>query len=214
MKVLQPEANNLCRREFSLFCGRRRGAEKIDKKLVFQRREDWRVIVMAGVQTDLTQGSVTSQLIRYSVPIITSSLLQALYGMTDMLIVSQFLGSTGASAVNNAGQITRIVTNIVIGFANGGSVLVGQYFGSGDREKRERAIGTFLSFFTLLGIFCSVLLALTSRQLLALLRAPAMEEAYAYLFVCSLASSLSLPTTRWLRCSARSEIPENRSSVS
>ena len=36
--------------------------------------------------TDLTQGSIIRQLIKYSIPLVLSSLLQSLYGMADMLV--------------------------------------------------------------------------------------------------------------------------------
>ena len=49
---------------------------------------------MASAQHDLTQGSVTKQLIRYALPVVASSLLQAIYSLVDMLVVSRLLGET------------------------------------------------------------------------------------------------------------------------
>ena len=37
---------------------------------------------MPAIQNDLTQGSVTRKLIRYALPLVASSLLQALYSIT------------------------------------------------------------------------------------------------------------------------------------
>ena len=136
--------------------------------------------------TDLTQGSIRRQLIRYAVPIVISSLLQALYGVADMLIVSRFLGDVGASAVNNASQITRFATQVVIGLSSGGGVLIGQFFGAREHEKQDRAIGTFFTCFALLGLAVSVLLGIFSRTILSALRAPALEDANSYLFVCAM----------------------------
>lgn len=45
---------------------------------------------MSQFQTDLTQGSVFGQLLKFSVPFLLSNLLQALYNMADMVIVGQF----------------------------------------------------------------------------------------------------------------------------
>ena len=42
---------------------------------------------MSQFQTDLTQGSVFGQLLKFSVPFLLSNLLQALYNMADMVIV-------------------------------------------------------------------------------------------------------------------------------
>ena len=138
---------------------------------------------MASTQTDLTHGSVRSQLIRYAVPIMTTSLLQAIYGIVDMLVVSRLIGQDGTSAVNNANQISFLITNVAIGLSNGGSVLVGQYFGSGDRENRERTIGTFMTIFAITGAAAALLFFLLAGQITTWLRAPAYDATYAYLSI-------------------------------
>ena len=47
---------------------------------------------MPAIQNDLTQGSVTRKLIRYALPLVASSLLQALYSITDFIIAGHFIG--------------------------------------------------------------------------------------------------------------------------
>lgn len=65
---------------------------------------------MSKFQHDLTQGSVTKQLLLFSLPFLASNLLQALYNLADMLIVGRFCGPVGASAVGLGGQVTILVT--------------------------------------------------------------------------------------------------------
>jgi putative MATE family efflux protein len=139
--------------------------------------------VISTIEKDLTIGSVRSQLIRYSVPIMTTSLLQAVYGIVDMLIVSRLLGDAGASAVNNANQITFMITNVAIGLSNGGSILVGQYFGKKDKLNTEKTIGTFMTLFACIGAVVAVAFFFLTPQVVTWLRAPAYEETFAYLRV-------------------------------
>jgi len=47
---------------------------------------------MEHTVNNLTQGSVPRQLIRYAVPVVTTSLLQAVYSIVDILVVSKLLG--------------------------------------------------------------------------------------------------------------------------
>ena len=47
---------------------------------------------LSKFQHDLTQGSVTKQLLLFSLPFLASNLLQALYNLADMLIVGRFCG--------------------------------------------------------------------------------------------------------------------------
>ena len=136
---------------------------------------------MASAQHDLTQGSVTKQLIRYALPVVASSLLQAIYSLVDMLVVSRLLGETGASGVSNASQFITVLTQVAIGLSNGGNILVGQYFGAGDRKNREETTGSFFTLFVLLGAAVSVIVFFVAGPFMTMMGAPARAEAVAYL---------------------------------
>lgn len=56
---------------------------------------------------DLTQGSLARQIIRFSLPLICSNLLQVLFNLADLAVVGQFVGSTALGAV---GSTTTLVT--------------------------------------------------------------------------------------------------------
>ena len=85
---------------------------------------------MPAVEQDLTQGSVTRKLVRYALPLVASSLLQAKYSITDIIIAGHYIGDVGISAINNASQVMMILTQIIMGITTGGNILKGQYFGS------------------------------------------------------------------------------------
>ena len=124
---------------------------------------------------DLTEGVIWKKLILYAGPVVLSSLMQSAYSITDLIVAGWFIGKDGISAINNASQVMMILTQIIMGITTGGNILMGQYFGSKDRSNRVKTNRTLLS----------VLLFLLSRPILAALRAPALEEATAYLQVCS-----------------------------
>ncbi len=75
---------------------------------------------------NLTEGNVSAQLIRYALPVVASSLMQAVYSIVDMLVVSKMLGEAGASGVSNGAQFITLLTLVAIGLSNGGNILVGQ----------------------------------------------------------------------------------------
>lgn len=136
-------------------------------------------------QNDLTQGSIWRQLVLYSVPLVLSSLLQAMYGMVDMIVAGHFIGSVGISAINNASSVMNMITNIIIGITTGGSILIAQHFGAKDNESCRRSTTTLFSIGLLSGAAFSVLFFVLSRQILTTLRAPALDEATQYLQICS-----------------------------
>ena len=134
---------------------------------------------------DLTEGSVLTQLTKYAVPIVVSNILQALYSMTDIIISGQFIGSNGISAINNASQITGLITNTAIGLCTGGSIVIGQYFGARDDKNRKQVSGTLFSFSMLIGVFIAIALYVFAKPLLVLLKAPCLDDALIYLKVCA-----------------------------
>jgi putative MATE family efflux protein len=102
-----------------------------------------------------------------------------------MLVVSHYVGEVGASATNVAGQVTRLVTNVIIGLATGGGVLAGQYFGAKDGNRLDKTIGTFITVFSVLGLLTSVLMLAISKPISQLMKSPALEETSGYLAICA-----------------------------
>lgn len=65
---------------------------------------------------DLSQGPVLSKLARFAVPIMLANLLQAVYSMVDMIVVGQFGGPAGLSAVGIGGQLQTLFLAIGMAF--------------------------------------------------------------------------------------------------
>lgn len=105
-----------------------------------------------------------------------SNLIQTLYNVTDMLIVGIYSGTVGISGVNIGGQVTFILTNIIIGLAVGGTVVIGQYLGAGDRKGMRETISTLLTFLLVAGIAFTVIMLILSDKVLNLLQTP--KESY------------------------------------
>ena len=140
---------------------------------------------MASGERDLTRGSVWRQVLAYAMPLVASSLLQALYSMVDTVIAGHFAGSAAISAINNSGQILNILTKIAIGITTGGNIIIGQYYGAKEQGRLGEASGTLLSLSLLLGAATAVGLYAGAYPLLGLLGAPAMEQSVAYLRICA-----------------------------
>lgn len=103
---------------------------------------------------NLTEGSVTRLLLVFAFPLLLSNLLQTFYNMVDMIVIGQFVGKAGLSAVSIGGDFLHLLTFLAMGFANAGQVILSQYIGAGNRERVKGTIGTM---FTLLGAAAVVL---------------------------------------------------------
>lgn len=138
---------------------------------------------MAGFKHDLTEGSVTRQLIRFSMPFLFSNFLQALYNLVDMLVVSVFNGDIGVSSVSIGGQITMLIMNIITGLATGVTVLVAQYIGAKQDKDRRQTTGTMAALFLLIGVVITIVMLFAGGPFLHLLQTPpdSFDSAKAYL---------------------------------
>ena len=77
----------------------------------------------------LTEGAIGKTLLRFAVPFLLASLLQALYGAVDLFVVGQYADSAAVSAVAIGSQLMQTITGIVLGISMGGTVLIGHCIG-------------------------------------------------------------------------------------
>ena len=141
-----------------------------------------------SVKNNLTEGSVANQVVlnnSYYCFVLTS-MLQSLYSMVDMFIAGQYIGSTGISAISNASQLMEVMTKIAIGLSLGGNIIISQYFGNKDDENYKQATGTLFTLFALLGIVTAVIFYTFGYNMLISMKAPALEDAWAYLKISSI----------------------------
>lgn len=135
---------------------------------------------------DLTQGSVAKQLVLFTLPLAASNLLQIIYNLVDMIVIGQFVGSTGISAVSIGGNLMHIFMYIGMGFSGAGQVVISQLVGKQDRDGVNRAIGTMLTFLSLLAVVCTAVSLLAQNLLLEWMNTPAeaWDQARDYSVVC------------------------------
>ncbi len=135
--------------------------------------------------TDLTEGNVTRKLLRFALPFMLSTLLQTAYSMVDMIIVGQFVGKSGLSAVSISSQLTWLATALCIGFTNGGQIIISQLVGAGKRSELNRTIGTVASTVFIAALFITALGLSIRNPVLRLLSTPkeSYQEASTYLAI-------------------------------
>ena len=141
---------------------------------------------MSKFQNDLTEGSVTKQLLKFSLPFLLSNLLQALYNMADMLIVGLYSPGIGTTAVGIGGQVTILLINLISGLAIGSTVLIAQFIGARRSKEVAKTVGTMFTMYAIVGAVLTVVMLLLSRPILTVMQTPAdaFEAAADYLMIC------------------------------
>lgn len=135
---------------------------------------------------DFTKGNITKQLVTFAWPLLLSNILQIVYNMVDMIIVGNVMGKTGTSAVTVGGDVSNLMTFVVMGFAAAGQVIIARYIGARERDKIARFVGTMSSFLFICAVVLSVIGLVFRKELLLLMNTPkeAYEGALAYSTIC------------------------------
>ena len=127
--------------------------------------------------SDLTVGSVSKTLIAFALPMLLANLLQNLYNMVDMIVVGQFVGSTGLAAVSIGSDIVHMPNYIAMGFCNAGQVVIAQFVGAGDKKAVSRAVGTMFTVVMLGSLAFTAILFAGADTFLRLMNTP--DDAWA-----------------------------------
>ena len=135
---------------------------------------------------DLTSGSVARQLLVFAFPLFISNALQAVYNMVDMIIVGQFIGGAGMSAVSIGGDLLHLLTFVSMGFASAGQVLIARNVGAGRMKEVSETIGTLFSFLLAASVLISVVCFAFRYPIMHALNTPPESFSYAmdYMVTC------------------------------
>lgn len=135
---------------------------------------------------DFTKGKIMKSLILFAGPVLFAMFLQALYSAADLLIVGKFATKADVSGVAIGSQLMTTLTNMIVSFATGATIYLGQKIGEKKAHESGIIIGNAILFFGLMGLLMSLSLPLLSGPLAHLLKAPAQSftQTKHYIMIC------------------------------
>ena len=122
---------------------------------------------------DLTSGSVPGTLLRFAMPLFFSGLLQTVYNMVDMIVVGQFVGTNGLSAVSIGGEVLQLLTFVAMGFSNAGQITISRYVGEGRRDRVGQMVGTLFTLLMSAAVVLMITFLIGYKGVMAWLNTPA-----------------------------------------
>ena len=134
---------------------------------------------------DFTDGPIFWRLFLFTLPIITTGLLQVVYNMADNIVVGQFSGDSEAlAAVGQTGSFNAFVVNLFTGLSLGASIVAAQLFGAKRGKELSRTVGTamILSYVSA-AIFFIVPLILARPILSLVVKAELLEKSLTYIYI-------------------------------
>lgn len=113
--------------------------------------------------------SITAELIRFSLPLILSGILQQLYSWADAFIVGNTEGEVALAAIGSTTTVINFLVLAITGFTIGLNILFAQKYGAGDYEYLPRLLSSFAVIMGVAFTVLSVLGYCFSSQLLGLM---------------------------------------------
>lgn len=131
---------------------------------------------------DMTSGPLLPKLIRYSIPLILTTMLNLLYNAADVVVVGRFAGQTALAAVSSTGSLINLLINLFMGLSVGASVLVSRNVGAGDHAGAHRAVQTSITLAGIGGVVVGLVGVIFARPLLEMMSCPAdvIDQATTY----------------------------------
>ena len=80
------------------------------------------------VERTLTDGKITTTILKFSVPMIIGNLLQQFYNIVDTLIVGQFVGTNALAAVGASYTLMTFLTSVLMGMCMGSGTVFSLYY--------------------------------------------------------------------------------------
>lgn len=125
---------------------------------------------MKSNEIELTQGPLAKNILRFSIPLVLSNLLQVLFNISDIVIVGRFAGSLALGSVGSTSQLLFAFTGLLMGIGNGINVIAAYYIGSKKQKDLDDSVHTSLIFCLISGFALMFFGLLISKNILILIK--------------------------------------------
>ena len=118
---------------------------------------------------DFTRGSVPTQILLFSLPMLIGNLFQQAYSMADAVVVGRFVSGDALAAVGVSSSLLQLLLSVLIGLTTGASVVIAQFYGAGKHDKVKQTVSTSIIFLAALSVLIAVVGVFFSPLMLRLL---------------------------------------------
>jgi putative MATE family efflux protein len=136
---------------------------------------------------DFTTDGYFFPLIKFTIPILCSIFLQAMYGAVDLMVVGHFGDASSLSAVAIGSQIMQAITGVITGLAMGTTIMIGQIIGAKQIRRAEKTVGASICLFAVAAVIITIIMAVFVTPMVKLMNTPeaAFDKSIQYVLICS-----------------------------
>ena len=125
---------------------------------------------------DMTTGNPLRSVLLFTVPLLMGNILQLLYSTVDSIVVGQYSGPNGLSAIGVSMPLQFLFSVFFMAVGTGVGVLISQFFGAKDKDNLSKTVGTSIVLTIITSIIATALGFLVLDWILKITNCP--EEVY------------------------------------
>lgn len=111
----------------------------------------------SSYEVDMLNGPLLGKIIRFSLALTMTNVLQLLYSAADLVVIGQFSESeTAIAAVGATNALVSLIVNFFIGLSVGVSVLVARGYGTNNRRSVNQVVHTSMTVALICGLIVMV----------------------------------------------------------
>lgn len=121
---------------------------------------------------DMTTGAILPKILKFTLPLMLSSILQLLFNAADIIVVGNFASDNSLAAVGSTSALVNLMTNLFLGLSTGANVLSAHYMGAGDDNRVSKTVHTSITLSIISGLIMTFIGVIFADKLLGLMDTP------------------------------------------
>jgi len=151
-------------------------------------------MAVSSKRIDMCNGPILPSVIKYTIPIILTGLLQLAFNAADMMVIGMFCGSTSVGSVGATSSLTNLLVNLFIGIGSGVSVVTAKAIGAKNFKDTTRLVHAAVPLGILAGAILTLLGILAGPWCLQLMGTPEnllpLSSLYMRIYFCGMIPNL------------------------
>lgn len=123
-------------------------------------------------EIDMCSGTILPKLLRLTLPLMLSSVLQLLFNAADIIVVGNFAGENSLAAVGSTTALVNLITNLFLGLSTSANILTSMFMGAGKNERVNKTVHTSICLSIASGLIMTVFGVIFADKLLILMNTP------------------------------------------
>lgn len=123
-------------------------------------------------EIDMCSGTILPKLLRLTLPLMLSSVLQLLFNAADIIVVGNFAGENSLAAVGSTTALVNLITNLFLGLSTSANILTSMFMGAGKNERVNKTVHTSICLSIASGLIMTVFGVIFADKLLIIMNTP------------------------------------------